>query len=46
MKRVFALLMLFLFLLSLTGCSNWEEPQEDDFFQIMSNYYNKSETED
>lgn len=45
MKRFLSVLMLLLFLPALTGCGEWEEPQ-DDFFDIMSQYYGKGQSGD
>ena len=42
MKRLFALLSAVFLLLSLTACGQWEEPQ-DDFLEIMSQYYEKEQ---
>ena len=42
MKRLFALLSAAFLLLSLTACGQWEEPQ-DDFLEIMSQYYEKEQ---
>lgn len=42
MKRLLALLLAALLLPTLTACGNWEEPQ-DNFLDIMSQYYNKEQ---
>ena len=45
MKRILSLLFSALLLFSLTGCSDWEEPQ-DAFLEIMTQYYGKEQKED
>ena len=42
MKRLFCLLISLVMLLTLTACGEWEEPQ-DNFLDIMSQYYEKEQ---
>ena len=44
MKRILCLLMTALLLVTLTACGDWEEPQ-DAFFEIMTQYYGKTQKE-
>lgn len=45
MKRVLCLFFAAAMLLTLSGCSDWEEPQ-DAFLEIMTQYYGKEQKED
>ena len=45
MKKAIAVLLLVLSLLTVTGCSDWEDPTEDDLFQTLEDYYGSEEPE-
>ncbi len=45
MKRAFCTLLLILFLLPLSGCGEWEEPQ-DDLYATLSDYFGTGQKED
>lgn len=45
MKRTLCVLLTLVFLLSLTGCGNWEEP-EDDLYETLSDYFGTTEKEE
>lgn len=45
MKRVLALMMFLLFSLTLTGCSQWEDPQ-DNLYDTLAPYFGTSASED
>ena len=45
MKKIFLALLLVLSLLAMTGCSDWEEPAQDDLFQTLKDYYASDEPE-
>ncbi len=43
MKKSLLALALLLALLPLSGCSDWEDPSQDDVFQTLKDYYNTEE---
>ncbi len=43
MKKSLLALALLLALLPLSGCSDWEDPAQDDVFQTLKEYYNTEE---
>ena len=45
MKKAILALLLALSLLAVTGCSEWEEPAEDNLFQTLNDYYGSDEPE-
>ena len=46
MKRVLCLFLTALLLVSLTACGDWEDPPQDAFWEIMTQYYGKEQKED
>ncbi|MBP3493006.1 MAG: ABC transporter substrate-binding protein [Oscillospiraceae bacterium] len=45
-KRLLALLLAMLSLLSLTGCGEWEDPAQDGLYETLAEYYGKTDKQD